>query len=167
MWWRRKWPDIAEKLIRVKFDHSLRELDVAANMSSELPRQVGIHWETALNQAVEDTAQSLSETWKQALFNAPGLLLMAYVCIHVVITFLVGKLPSRGLLQARVGRHTLSLGDSIYRLPVLGAARVWTNIDGTRNCKPFASKQGIEEPRCRTNRCRQRNSGTQLLKPTH
>ncbi len=98
-----KWPDIAEKLIGVKFDHSLRELDVAANMSSELPRQVGIHWETALNQAVEDTAQSLSETWKQALFNAPGLLLMAYVCIHVVITFLVGK-----YLPADYFRHALA-----------------------------------------------------------
>ncbi len=71
------WPDIAEALIRARFDPEVRKAPLAENerMASELETI----WIDRLDAEIERRAAGLSRVGLQLLFNLPVVVLMAYV----------------------------------------------------------------------------------------
>lgn len=87
-WWTR-WPDIAERLVQGGFEGRVRRMDMGqARDAGLLVRDL---WGNALEAEIERHASGLSHFSLQALFNLPGLALLAYEGWLTTSRFLTGQ----------------------------------------------------------------------------
>ncbi len=87
----REWPDIAETLVRARFDKTVRRIDTALPSRQSLTEELSALWNGALEQHLEAAARSLSGFGLQMLFNLPVLALMVYVGWITTLSFLEGR----------------------------------------------------------------------------
>ncbi len=72
------WGDVAEVLIRARFDAAVRKIDTLFEGREALDQNFVQIWDTALSEAVRSTAEKLSGFLLQFLFNLPVLGLLVY-----------------------------------------------------------------------------------------
>ncbi len=84
-----EWPDIAELMIKGRFDPRVRR----PNPEEDLQANLGLDalWADRLDAEVESTAASMSHLLLQLLFNLPGTALIAYVGWITVRNFFLGR----------------------------------------------------------------------------
>ncbi len=81
------WPDVAEQLVRGRFDATVRSLDTPVASADRLEEQLASLWDRAVEQEVDAMARRLGRAWLQALMNAPVLAVLGYVGWATVQTF--------------------------------------------------------------------------------
>ncbi len=84
----RDWPDIAEKLIRSRFDKSVRDMKEAMPNQEGLGDEISTIWNDALDAEIDRASKALSGFALQMLFNLPVLALLSYVGWITAISFL-------------------------------------------------------------------------------
>lgn len=81
------WPEVAEQLVRGRFDATVRNLDTAAASAARFEDQLASLWDRAIDQEVDAVTRRLGEAWLQALINAPVLGILGYIGWVTVQTF--------------------------------------------------------------------------------
>jgi len=81
------WPQVAELLVRGRFDPNVRSLDAPLASADRFEAQLAGIWEHAVDQALERTARRLGGGGLQILMNAPVLGILGYVGWSTVKTF--------------------------------------------------------------------------------
>jgi hypothetical protein len=81
------WPQVAELLVRGRFDPNVRSLDAPLASADRFEAQLAGVWEHAVEQTLERTARRLGGGWLQILMNAPVLGILGYVGWSTVKTF--------------------------------------------------------------------------------
>ena len=74
----KSWPDIAESLIRGRFDQSVRKLDDVLPDGDSLNDELAAMWSRTLDGEIESAARKLSGLVMQFVFNAPVIGIMGY-----------------------------------------------------------------------------------------
>lgn len=74
----RAWPDIAETLIKARFDPSVRKIEAILPDSDALNEELAGLWNDALDASIENSARNLSGFITQFGFNIPVLAIMGY-----------------------------------------------------------------------------------------
>ncbi|MCP4687717.1 MAG: hypothetical protein GY859_06685, partial [Desulfobacterales bacterium] len=87
----RHWPDIAETLVKGRFDESVRHLDRILPDSRDLGKSLAATWEEALAASIDRTAESLSGFFTQAVFNLPVIGVLGYTGWITARQFFSGK----------------------------------------------------------------------------
>ncbi len=72
------WTDIAELLIKARFDPSVRHIDAMLPDSDTLNKELSSLWREALDAAIETSARKLSSLFLQFVFNMPVIGMLAY-----------------------------------------------------------------------------------------
>ncbi|OQX11633.1 MAG: hypothetical protein BWK80_44525 [Desulfobacteraceae bacterium IS3] len=72
------WTDIAELLVKARFDPSVRNIDAMLPDSDVLSKELSSLWREALDGAIEASARKLSALFLQFVFNIPVIGMMAY-----------------------------------------------------------------------------------------
>jgi len=72
------WTDIAELLVKARFDPSVRNIDAMLPDSDVLSKELSSLWREALDGAIEASARKLSGLFLQFVFNIPVIGMMAY-----------------------------------------------------------------------------------------
>jgi GTPase SAR1 family protein len=75
----REWPEIADALIRSRFEKSVRRIEEALPDREALSEELSTLWSEALEDVLERSARRLSGLGLQFLFNLPVLALIVYV----------------------------------------------------------------------------------------
>jgi energy-coupling factor transporter ATP-binding protein EcfA2 len=81
------WPEVAEQLVRGRFDATVRSLDTAAASAARFEEQLASLWDQAIDQEVDIVTRRLGGAWLQALVNAPALGILGYIGWVTVQTF--------------------------------------------------------------------------------
>jgi hypothetical protein len=81
------WPEVAELLVRGRFDAAVRSLDTPLASADRFEKQLAGRWEAAIDQAVEHATRRLAGVGLQFLMNAPVLGILGYVGWSTVRTF--------------------------------------------------------------------------------
>jgi GTPase SAR1 family protein len=74
-----EWPDIAESLVKSRFDSSVRRIEEILPEKEVLNMDLGALWSDALDITIEKTAQGLSNFMLQLIFNIPALGILCHV----------------------------------------------------------------------------------------
>ena len=90
----RKWPDIAELLIRARFVASVRELGQAPGEGDALGEHFSRVWQEALEQELVRTGGRLSGGLLQLVFNLPVLAILTYAGWLTATDFFKGTILS-------------------------------------------------------------------------
>jgi hypothetical protein len=75
----KRWPEIAELLVRGRFAPEARDVAGVLPEPEELASELGALWNGALERALEKAAKKLSGVFIQVLFNLPILALLCHV----------------------------------------------------------------------------------------
>jgi len=87
--WLTLWPDIAERLVRARFNPEVRRMDPEQGAPvGELVRNL---WRDALDAEIDRSASAMSHVVLQILFNLPSLALLVYVGWLTTTKFLTGS----------------------------------------------------------------------------
>lgn len=81
------WPEVAELLVRGRFDAAVRSIDTPLASAGRFEKQLASLWERAIEQTVERKARRLGGLWLQFLMNAPVVGILCYVGWSTVKTF--------------------------------------------------------------------------------
>jgi hypothetical protein len=81
------WPEVAEQLVRGRFDATVRNLDTAAASAARFEEQLASLWDRAIDQEVDGVTRRLGGAWLQILINAPVLGILGYIGWVTVQTF--------------------------------------------------------------------------------
>ncbi len=81
------WPEVAEQLVRGRFDATVRNLDTAATSAARFEEQLASLWDRAIDQEVDAMARRLGGVWLQSLINTPVLGILGYIGWVTVQTF--------------------------------------------------------------------------------
>lgn len=90
----RKWPDIAELLIRARFVNGVRELRQAPGEGEALGDHFSRIWQEALENELDRIGGRLSGGLLQLVFNLPVLAVLAYVGWLTAVNFFTGTILS-------------------------------------------------------------------------
>jgi len=74
----RSWPDIAELLVKARFDPSVRKVADILPDSETLNEELSAIWGESLDSKIEDSARQLSGLFMQFVFNLPVIGIMGY-----------------------------------------------------------------------------------------
>ncbi len=74
-----EWPDIAESLVKSRFDYSVRRIEEVLPDKEVLNMDLGALWSDALDITIERTAQVLSNFVLQLIFNIPAIGILGHV----------------------------------------------------------------------------------------
>ncbi|QTA91624.1 GTPase domain-containing protein [Desulfonema magnum] len=97
----RSWPDIAESLVKCRFDQSVRKLEDILPKSKTVNEELSAIWNEALESSIEESAQKLSGLITQFVFNIPAVGIMGYTAwITARAFFLDNYLSSDFFLHA-------------------------------------------------------------------
>lgn len=72
------WPDIAESLVRGRFESMVRRIEDAMAGSEDFGENISAIWSEALDQEIQRVTRKLSGFFIQLLFNAPGIAVLGY-----------------------------------------------------------------------------------------
>ncbi len=75
----RQWPDIAEDLVRARFDPRVRKIEQVLPDNTTLNEDLNFIWTDSLDHTVETAARNLSNLILQALFNLPVIGILVQV----------------------------------------------------------------------------------------
>jgi GTPase SAR1 family protein len=81
------WPEVAELLVRGRFDAAVRSIDTPLASAERFEAQLASLWERAIEQTVERKARRLGGVGLQFLINAPVVGILGYVGWSTVKTF--------------------------------------------------------------------------------
>ncbi len=81
------WPEVAERLVRGRFDATVRNLDTAAASAARFEEQLASLWDQAIDQEVNGVTRRLGGVWLQTLINAPVLGILGYIGWVTLQTF--------------------------------------------------------------------------------
>ena len=99
------WPPVADLLVSAGFDPVIRRRET---WSGEEGRAMGAHTEAAYEQAMARCARRLSTLPLQALWNAPTLGMIGWVCVQSVLAFFQGSyLPPDYFQHAAIAVATI------------------------------------------------------------
>jgi len=87
----KNWPDIAEYLVRGRFDSAVRRMDDELAGSEEFAENMSAMWSEALDREIERITRKLSGLFIQLLFNAPGIAVLGYTGWLTVRGFFSGS----------------------------------------------------------------------------
>ncbi len=87
----REWPDIAESLVRARFDASVRNLDRIMMSQEKLSEGLSLLWRDALDSALETFSRNLSGIFIQLAFNIPVLTILGYAGWITARAFFAGE----------------------------------------------------------------------------
>ena len=73
-----EWPDIAESLVKSRFEPSVRHIEAVLPEKEVLNMDLGALWSDALDMTIERTAQTLSNFMLQLIFNIPILIILGH-----------------------------------------------------------------------------------------
>jgi GTPase SAR1 family protein len=74
-----QWPDIAEALVRARFDPSVRKIEQALPDNTTLNEDLNSIWTNSLDHTMETASKNLSNLILQVLFNLPVIGILAHV----------------------------------------------------------------------------------------
>ncbi|MCP4351233.1 MAG: hypothetical protein GY795_37690 [Desulfobacterales bacterium] len=75
----RSWPDIAESLVKGRFEQSVRKIEDNLPDSEALGGELSAIWNESLDSSIEESARKLSGIFLQFIFNIPVIGIMGYV----------------------------------------------------------------------------------------
>jgi hypothetical protein len=81
------WPEVAELLVRGRFDSAVRSIDTPMTSTGRFEEQLSSLWDRAIEREVDVMARRLGGGWLQILMNAPVLGILGYVGWVTVKTF--------------------------------------------------------------------------------
>jgi GTPase SAR1 family protein len=81
------WPEVADQLVRGRFDATVRNLDTAAASAARFEEQLASLWDRAIDQEVNGVTRRLGGVWLQTLINAPVLGILGYIGWVTMQTF--------------------------------------------------------------------------------
>jgi hypothetical protein len=81
------WPEVAELLVRGRFDSAVRSIDTPMTSTGRFEEQLSSLWDRAIEREVDVMARRLGGGWLQILMNAPVLAILGYVGWVTVKTF--------------------------------------------------------------------------------
>ncbi|MFH2218428.1 MAG: GTPase [Pseudomonadota bacterium] len=97
----RNWPDIAESLVRCRFDPSVRKVDDILPAGETLNQDLSSIWTESLDNAVEKAARALSGFVLQLFFNLPTIGILVHMGWITAREYFTGSyLPSDFFLHA-------------------------------------------------------------------
>lgn len=85
-----RWPEVAELLVRGRFDAAVRSIDTPMMSAGRLAEQLSSLWEKAIEQETDGVARRLGGMWLQILMNAPVVGILGYVGWVTVFRFFRG-----------------------------------------------------------------------------
>jgi hypothetical protein len=83
----RRWPEVAEALLRGRFDPSVRSADSALSSSSRVAEQLTALWNDSVEREIERISGRLGGLWFQIFLNAPAVGILAYMGWVTLRTF--------------------------------------------------------------------------------
>lgn len=81
------WPEVAEALIRGRFDPAVRGVEAAVASADRVAEHLYALWTDAVEREIERVSRKLGGLWLQILLNAPVVGILAYVGWVTVRTF--------------------------------------------------------------------------------
>ncbi|MGE5257348.1 MAG: GTPase [Hyphomicrobiales bacterium] len=74
-----QWPEVAELLIRGRFDAGVRNIEIPRTSAERFAEQLSSFWDGAIEREIEAVARRLGGFWLQIIMNAPVLAILVYV----------------------------------------------------------------------------------------
>jgi hypothetical protein len=75
----KKWPEIADMLVKGGFEESVRQAETGMSDRHELNETLSAMWQETLSSTIEKTARRFSGMWLQLLLNIPTIGLLAHI----------------------------------------------------------------------------------------
>jgi hypothetical protein len=96
-----RWPEVAELLIRGRFDAAVRSIEIPRTSAERLAEQLSSVWDAAIEREIEAVARRLGGVGLQIIMNAPVLAILGYVgWVTVHRFFSANYLPGDYFLHA-------------------------------------------------------------------
>jgi len=75
----RRWPEIADMLVKGGFEESVRQAETGMSDRHELNQTLSVMWQETLGSTIEKTARRFSGMWLQLLLNIPTIGMLAHI----------------------------------------------------------------------------------------
>ena len=113
----RAWPDIAEALIRGRFEPSVRQTREALSDLAALGGELTDLWEEAVESAVDRSAGRLSSLPLQLVLNLPLVGILGHTGWVTTGNYFTGNYLSRGVFPAHLRDDRHRAGAELFHLP--------------------------------------------------
>ena len=83
----KEWPSIADKMIRGRFEGSVRRMEATLTDEEVIGQELSALWSAAIDKQLESVVRRLSGFFLQLVFNAPSLGILGYIGYVTVLNF--------------------------------------------------------------------------------